>query len=75
MSYIDRHLPHLAQMLVSEPTEVLEHAEVLLLCTDVADAYDWRGEASGRVFDLRADLARPVAPAGASAQQRAVRAA
>ena len=36
LSYIDRHLPHLAQMLVSEPEEVLEHAELLLLCTDVA---------------------------------------
>ena len=75
LSYIDRHLPHLAQMLVPEPVDVLEHAEVLLLCNDVADAYDWRAEAVGRVFDLRTDLARPAAPAAAATQPRAVRAA
>ena len=59
LSFIDRHLPHLAQMLVNEPDEVLEHAEVLLLCTDVADSHDWRAAASGTVYDLRKDLARP----------------
>lgn len=76
LSYIDRHLPHLAQMLVSEPSEVLDHAEVLLLCTDVADAHDWRAEAGGRVFDLRTDLARPVSDASeALAEARAARAA
>jgi len=75
LSYIDRHLPHLAQMLVSEPEEVLEHAELLLLCTDVANAHDWRGQAKGRVFDLRTDLARPVEPAPEAPRQRAVAAA
>jgi len=60
LSYIDRHLPHLAQMLVSEPDEVLEHAETLLLCTDVANNHDWHAAARGKVYDLRADLARPV---------------
>jgi len=59
LSYIDRHLPHLAQMLVSEPDEVLEHAELLLLCTDVADGHDWHAAMSGKVYDLRKDLARP----------------
>lgn len=59
LSYIDRHLPHLAQMLVQEPDEVLAHAETLLLCTDVANQHDWRASARGRVFDLRTDLARP----------------
>src|SRR5690606_38030805 len=75
LSYIDRHLPHLAQMLVSEPEEVLEHAELLLLCTDVANAHDWRGQAKGRVFDLRTDLARPVEPAPEAPRQRDVAAA
>ena len=59
LSFIDRHLPHLAQMLVTEQDEVLEHADVLLLCTDVADGHDWRAAASGLVYDLRKDLARP----------------
>ena len=59
LSYIDRHLPHLAQMLVSEPDEVLDHAEVLLLCTDVADGHDWHAAMDGKVYDLRKDLARP----------------
>ena len=59
LSYIDRHLPHLAQMLVSEPGEVLDHAEVLLLCTDVADGHDWQSATGGKVYDLRKDLARP----------------
>jgi hypothetical protein len=42
----------------------------------VADAHDWRAEASGRVFDLRTDLARPVSDASeALAEARAARAA
>lgn len=57
LGYIDRHLPHLAQMLVTEPDELLGHAETIVLCTDVADEHDWRGAHDGKVFDLRSDLA------------------
>ncbi|HYM87201.1 MAG TPA: hypothetical protein VET30_10790, partial [Pseudoxanthomonas sp.] len=57
LGYIDRHLPHLAQMLVTEPSALLEHAETLVLCTDVADEHDWHAQHAGKVFDLRSDLA------------------
>lgn len=60
LSYIDRHLPHLAQMLVAAPDELLAHAETLLLCTDVANEHDWRAAfGDGKLYDLRFDLARP----------------
>ena len=65
LSYIDRTLPHLAQMLVEETGTLLDHAEVLLLCTDVANDFDWHAAHDGRVLDLRADLARPLAAAPA----------
>lgn len=58
LGYIDRHLPHLAQMLVTEPQALLDHAETLLLCTDVANDHDWRNQHPGKLFDLRLDLAR-----------------
>ena len=57
LAYIDRTLPHLAQMLVTEPAMLLEHAETVVLCTDVADEHDWRAAHPGKVFDLRVDLA------------------
>lgn len=60
LGYIDRHLPHLAQMLVEHPGTLLDHAEVVLLCTDVANDFDWRGSHAGTLLDLRKDLARPV---------------
>ncbi|MBX9581559.1 MAG: nucleotide sugar dehydrogenase [Gemmataceae bacterium] len=59
LAYIDRHLPHLAGLLAPQPSMVLERARLLLLCTDVADEFDWRGRFRGRVIDLRKDLARP----------------
>lgn len=59
LGYIDRHLPHLAQMLVTETRDLLDHAEVLLLCTDVANDHDWHNHHDGRLFDFRMDLARP----------------
>lgn len=62
LAYVDRHLPHLANLLVPQPSVVLEHAGLLLLCTDVADEFDWRGRFRGPVLDLRKDLARPVTP-------------
>ncbi|MBO0699470.1 MAG: UDP-glucose/GDP-mannose dehydrogenase family protein [Zavarzinella sp.] len=59
LAYIDRHLPHLASLLVPQPSMVLDHAGLLLLCTDVANEFDWAGRFKGPVIDLRKDLAQP----------------
>jgi GDP-mannose 6-dehydrogenase len=64
LAYIDRHLPHLANLLAPHPSMVIRHAELLLLCNGVADEIEWRSEARGTVLDLRKDLARPAPPAG-----------
>ncbi len=57
-AYIDRHLPHLAALLVETPEQLLEHAELLVLATGVADQLDLDGF-HGPVLDLRVDLCRP----------------
>lgn len=59
LAYIDQHLPHLAQLLVPNPPALLAHAELLVLGTDVADEFDWKGQFRGPVIDLRTDLVRP----------------
>ena len=59
LAFVDRHLPHLANLLVPQPAMVLNHAALLLLGTDVANDFDWRGQFSGPVLDLRVDMARP----------------
>lgn len=59
LAYVDRHLPHLAGLMVPQPSMVLERAKLVLLCTDVANEFDWKNEFKGRVIDLRKDLARP----------------
>lgn len=56
LAYIDRHLPHLAALLVEDPAELYRHASLLVLGTDVADGVDWRTTYTGDVFDLRRDL-------------------
>jgi GDP-mannose 6-dehydrogenase len=58
LAYIDRHLPHLANLLTPHPSMILNHAGLLLLCTDVANEFDWRGQFKGPVLDLRMDLGR-----------------
>lgn len=63
LAYIDRHLPHLAGLLVPQPQALSDHARVLVLCTDVADGFDWAA-GPARVVDLRKDLARPAADPG-----------
>src|SRR5207245_10636484 len=57
LAYVDRHLPHLAALMVSDPKEVYEHASLLVLGSDVAETLDWRAHYSGDVLDLRRDLA------------------
>ncbi len=57
LAYIDRHLPHLAALLVDDPASLLEHSELLVLATDVANELDLNGF-SGPILDLRCDLVR-----------------
>jgi GDP-mannose 6-dehydrogenase len=57
LAYVDRHLPHLAALLVDDPTALYDHAGLLVLGSNVADALDWRGKFRGDVLDLRRDLA------------------
>jgi GDP-mannose 6-dehydrogenase len=57
LAYVDLHLPHLAALLMDEPAEFVEHAELLVLATDVADQLDWEPLHTGEVIDLRRDLA------------------
>jgi len=59
LAYVDRHLPHLAALMVDEPGQLFEHAELLVLCTDVAEALDVSGSYSGELLDLRKDMAMP----------------
>jgi GDP-mannose 6-dehydrogenase len=58
LAYVDRHLPHLANLLVPQPSMLLRHAGLLVLCSDVANEFDWRGQFAGPVIDLRTDLGR-----------------
>ena len=58
LAYIDQHLPHLANLLTPKPAMLLSHADLLLLCTDVANDFNWTEMFRGPVLDLRKDLAR-----------------
>jgi GDP-mannose 6-dehydrogenase len=58
LAYVERHLPHLAALLVDDPRKVYDHASLLVIGSDVADDLDWRERHSGPVLDLRRDLAR-----------------
>ena len=58
LAYVDQHLPHLANLLVPQPAMLTAHAHLLLICSDVADEYEWRGGFQGKVMDLRRDLAK-----------------
>jgi GDP-mannose 6-dehydrogenase len=62
LAYVERHLPHLAGLMVADPREVFDHASLLVLGSDVAEDLDWEARYSGAVLDLRRDLARPVIP-------------
>lgn len=55
-SYVDHHLPHLAELLESEVEQVYQHAELLILGTAVSDHVAWQSDFTGEVVDLRHDL-------------------
>ena len=59
LSYIDMHLPHLAALLTDDPNDLAQHADVLVLATDVAEERDWPVLCRGEVIDLRRDLVAP----------------
>jgi GDP-mannose 6-dehydrogenase len=63
LAYVERHLPHLAALMVDDPREVYDHASLLVLGSDVAENLDWRAHYAGAVLDLRRDLARTIPPA------------
>ncbi|MGQ0634372.1 MAG: nucleotide sugar dehydrogenase [Planctomycetaceae bacterium] len=58
LAYIDRHLPHLAQLLVPQSSVVLAHAQLLILGNDVAEEVDLSDSFQGIVLDLRQCLTR-----------------
>jgi GDP-mannose 6-dehydrogenase len=61
LAYVERHLPHLAALLVDGPQKLYDHASLLVIGSDVAEDLDWREQYSGPVLDLRRDLAQTVA--------------
>lgn len=56
LAYVDRHLPHLAALVVDDERALYKHAELLLLATGVADGLDCRRQYFGQTIDLRSDL-------------------
>jgi len=56
LSFIEQHLPHLAALLVDEPEQLVEHAELLLIATGVGADFDWTTHFAGRIIDLQRDL-------------------
>ena len=56
LAYVDRHLPHLAALLVDRPADLFDHAELLVIGTDVVDELDLRNSYPGEIIDLRRDL-------------------
>ena len=56
LAFVDRHLPHMANLLVPHPSMLLGHMGLLILGTDVANDFHWRKEFQGPLIDLRTDL-------------------
>jgi GDP-mannose 6-dehydrogenase len=56
LAYVDSHLPHLAKLLVANESHLLEHSELVVLCSGVADALASLASYQGIVIDLRKDL-------------------
>ena len=57
LAFVDRHLPHLANLLVPQSQMVLRHAELLILGTDVAGEIEAIRDFRKPIIDLRSDLA------------------
>ena len=75
LSYVDRHLPHLAALMVETPETLYDHSDLLILGTDVANELEAATHFSGSVLDLRRDLAVPAvssATAGQAADRQVI---
>jgi GDP-mannose 6-dehydrogenase len=59
LSYVDRHLPHLSALLVNDPEELFDHAQVLVVGSGVLDNHARLNLFGGEVIDLRRDLTAP----------------
>jgi GDP-mannose 6-dehydrogenase len=53
LAYIDQHLPHLAALLIENTTDLLSHAEMVVLGNDIADEVDLTSHTPAEVIDLR----------------------
>ncbi len=60
LAYVDRHLPHLAALLVDNAEILYHHAELAILGSGVADDSPPPADFQGMVFDLRRDLVTPI---------------
>jgi GDP-mannose 6-dehydrogenase len=58
LAYVDRHLPHLARLLVESPSDLIAHSNLLVLGTDVANGIEQFANYKGECIDLRRDLVR-----------------
>jgi GDP-mannose 6-dehydrogenase len=58
LTYIDRHLPHLAALLVESAEELIELTDMLVFGNDLSNEPIFQ-EYAGKVVDLRRDLALP----------------
>ena len=56
LHYIDQKLPHLAKLLCGSPAEMLEHAELMIVATKVADRLEGLASFVGETIDLRQAL-------------------
>ncbi len=56
LAYIDQHLPHLAALLVEDPTELYDHASLMVASTSIADQIELANTFSGPIIDLRSSL-------------------
>jgi GDP-mannose 6-dehydrogenase len=57
LAYVDRHLPHLAELLTDDVQDLYDHAELLVLTNNVADEVIGHEGFGRQVIDLRVDLA------------------
>lgn len=59
LAFVDTHLPHLAALLLEDFDDVCDHADFLVIGTDVANGLDVPPKFEDLVFDLRQDLVVP----------------
>jgi GDP-mannose 6-dehydrogenase len=63
LSYMDQHLPHLSALMLDDPAELLDHAQLLILASDAIDGRESLRTFGGEILDLRRDLITATAEA------------